>query len=98
MQKADIFLIEVEVNELPNRSSVIAQLCAQTREVTRQVVEHVVHRDALDMDLALLRGESLQRRRNQHQNRHIASPSAMTASCCRHPPSGPGFPRCAAVG
>jgi len=41
--------------------------------VTHQVVEHVVHRDALDMDLALLRGESLQRRRNQHQNRHIFS-------------------------
>src|SRR5216683_2885134 len=94
MQKADIFIIEVEVSELPDRSSVIAQLCSQTREVTHQVVEHVVHRDALDMDLALL-GESLQRRRNQHQNRHISSPSAMTAYCCRHPPSGQAPPRCA---
>src|SRR5262249_308732 len=46
-EKADIFIIEVEVDESPDGPVVIAQLFSHTREVLREVVECLLHRDAL---------------------------------------------------
>src|SRR5437899_1594554 len=92
MQKANIFLIEVEVNELPDRSLVIAQLGSQTRKVTHQVVEHVVYCDAVGINtrtaisLSFCHDDLLRLRPTSWAGvSPLCAGSATAPSCCSKP-------------
>src|SRR6266446_8483940 len=51
--KADIFIIEIEIHELPNRSPLIAQLFSEPGEMASQLIQHVLDRCPCDFDFTL---------------------------------------------
>src|SRR6266446_1370817 len=77
--KADIFIIEIEIHELPNRSPLIAQLFSEPGEMASQLIQHVLDRCPCDFDFTLLLGELLQGGRNAYHNGHVPSPSSRLA-------------------
>jgi hypothetical protein len=56
-QKADIFIIAIQIHELPQRSPLITQLGSESGEIASQLLQHSVDRGPCRFDGTLLLGE-----------------------------------------
>src|SRR5262252_1507572 len=70
IHKANVLIIEVEVDELPNAAPIINQALPETRKMLFQIIENVCDRGPVRWYFTLIFGELLQRRRNAYDNSH----------------------------
>src|SRR5712692_10218929 len=72
--KADSFIIEREIHELPHCSALITPLVSEPGAMVSQLIQHVLDRCPCRFDGTLLLGALLQGGRNAYHNGQVPSP------------------------
>src|SRR5262245_5370326 len=73
LQEADVLLVHVEVDEAPDRAVIIDEPLLEPGELAREIVDEVIDRAWLRLDLGIATREGAKRRGDAYQHRHQGS-------------------------
>src|SRR5258705_5588395 len=74
LEKADVFLVDVEVDEAADLTAIVNEALLEARVLLLEVLDEAAHGVGGRLHLRLALGERAERRRNSYEYRHGMSP------------------------